>query len=229
MAKLPFEEGSAIDVDRIKHEFIPDLRSVQKPERLKKFDAKESSVVDVGKVISTSNVDKSLFVSPFEITEEKNQRREHQKPESKQQKKKSPKKRKERRPNSKAVVSPDGVAPPLESKPSNDTDDGQQTIGGTDDIASSARPCKRGAVPLAEHELSPELTSELSAELAKFPGAQFVLPGGKRSKEKFVPKRKGFLDLFSGESGVAKELSRKYNVWTLTFGLHPQCRSRPTG
>ena len=49
VAKLPFEEGSAIDVDRIKHEFIPDLRSVQKPERLKKFDAKESSVVDVGK------------------------------------------------------------------------------------------------------------------------------------------------------------------------------------
>ena len=217
VAKLPFEEGSAIDVDRIKHEFIPDLRSVQKPERLKKFDAKESSVVDVGKSISTSSVDKSFPVSLFEVSEEKNQKREHQKPESKQQKKKSPKERKDRGQNSKAVVSPGGVAPPLVRKSSNDADDGQQTIGCKDDFASLARPCKRGAVSLAEHELSPELSGELSAELASFPGAQFVLPGGKRSKEKFVPRRKGFLDLFSGESGVAKELSRKYNVWTLTF------------
>ncbi len=227
VAKLPFDEGSSVELDRLRDELIPALRAVQKPDRLRQFDAKASEMVGRS-LISPSPLSKSdrRVVSPFEVEEEKTRIREHQKPLSKQQyDNKSPKKRNERGPKSKAVVSPAGVAPPPKKSPDKlDLDDDRTTNQKADDKLVAAgsctyerhsRSCEPGAFP--ENEQSPLLSSALQEELASFPGVQFVLPGGRRSKKKFVPRRKGFLDLFSGESGVAKNLSRKYRVWTLTF------------
>ncbi len=48
---------------------------------------------------------------------------------------------------------------------------------------------RRPTAAIEENELSPMLSKDLRLELSNFPGMQFVLPGGRRAKEKFAPKR----------------------------------------
>jgi len=66
---------------------------------------------------------------------------------------------------------------------------------------------------------APLLSAAARAALAAFPAAQFFAPGGKRAPAGFQPQRRGILDLYSGDAGVARALSRKYGVWVLTFGF----------
>ena len=73
---------------------------MQKPGRLKQFDAKIANVDHAAKFLtSPSPEDEVCFVSPLEVTKEKTNEREHQEPVSKHQSEhKSPKKRKDRGP-----------------------------------------------------------------------------------------------------------------------------------
>ena len=68
-----------------------------------------------------------------------------------------------------------------------------------------------------ENPASELLNETALALLERFPGAQFIPPGGGKREKSFRPRRKGFLDLFSGKAGVAREIARQCNVWVLTF------------
>eukprot|EP00438_Fugacium_kawagutii_P006915 Skav203581 [mRNA] locus=scaffold935:89412:94199:+ [translate_table: standard] len=74
----------------------------------------------------------------------------------------------------------------------------------------------------------PPLLSEAAKELlCRFGRGQVVM----RSGESWPPERAGFLDLFSGEKGVAKALQKHCNVWSLCFELEDgadQDLSQPT-
>jgi len=59
-----------------------------------------------------------------------------------------------------------------------------------------------------------KLSREAAEILQSFPTSQFVLPAGCS----WPPQEAGFLDLFSGERGVAKEAA-KYGVWSLCVDL----------
>lgn len=59
-----------------------------------------------------------------------------------------------------------------------------------------------------------KLSPEAKAALAQFGKDKFVLPEGAA----FPPEEAGFLDLFSGERGVAKEAAR-LGVWSLCFDI----------
>ena len=62
------------------------------------------------------------------------------------------------------------------------------------------------------HLLSPKARNLL----ASFEHHQFFFCG-ERAPKRFLPKRQGFLDLYSGGAEVARHLSKKFGVWVLTF------------
>ena len=64
-------------------------------------------------------------------------------------------------------------------------------------------------------KLAPLLSAEAREALSEFPREQFVLGPG----VSWPPKRGGFLDLFSGERGVAKNLAARSSTWSLCFDL----------
>ena len=68
-----------------------------------------------------------------------------------------------------------------------------------------------------ENELAPLLSEDALKLLQQLPPRQFIRPGGGRSDEPIDFSRRGFLDLFSGASGVAKRLASVYKVWVLTY------------
>eukprot|EP00435_Cladocopium_sp_Y103_P037015 s110_g9.t1 len=71
-----------------------------------------------------------------------------------------------------------------------------------------------------ENAKSPALTSSARDLLLRLEPQQFILPGGKRARSaEQIRKlgRAGFLDLYSGEAGVAKELAKRFNVWVVTW------------
>lgn len=63
--------------------------------------------------------------------------------------------------------------------------------------------------------LPPRLSSEAIAALSTFPRDQFELGNGVQ----WPPQHAGFLDLFSGKRGVAKQLSKLSSSWSLCFDL----------
>ena len=55
--------------------------------------------------------------------------------------------------------------------------------------------------------------------LRLLPAHMFLLPGGRRAPDGWDPsclQRRGVLDLYSGDAGVARALSKKFGVWVLT-------------
>lgn len=60
-----------------------------------------------------------------------------------------------------------------------------------------------------------EVAAEILELLGSFPRTQVVMS----SEEEWPPKRAGFLDLFSGEKGVASEIFRQSGFWVLTFDI----------
>lgn len=132
--------------------------------------------------------------------------REHQEPECLTKKDhKSPKnelQRDEKGPQSNSVDSKE-VAPPLNK------------VGSSDALGDRHH---FSAVP--ENEMSPLLSENAKELLLRFEPQQFILPGGKRAnsyEQIRLLSRAGFLDLYSGEAGVARELARKFNVWVITW------------
>ena len=218
LADLPFSDGRAVNWERISKEFLPELRSVQKPDRLLRFDAEHVSHPERSSRPSRRVVELAdHLVSPLESQEENKKTREQRNEPEGQTKtlEKSQKDPMMERPLGKAVVSNQRVAPPENHVVKFKADGRQRTIGLEGDDAWLTT-LTSGDL-WSENPAAALLSKEASQLLAEFPSLQFVPPGGGRRSQKFSPKRQGFLDLFSGKCGVAKELSKKCNVWTLTF------------
>eukprot|EP00438_Fugacium_kawagutii_P019953 Skav226916 [mRNA] locus=scaffold1147:36750:43108:+ [translate_table: standard] len=106
-----------------------------------------------------------------------------------------------------SVASPGEPQP--KSKPSNAT--------------GSSEPPRSGAPPVppwsaAENLASPLLSSAAVEALRSLPSECFICPGGRRLRRgDAVPFcRRGFLDLYSGKSAVARSLARRFHVWVIT-------------
>ena len=87
--------------------------------------------------------------------------------------------------------------------------------------SSSELPDARGRrhAAMAENDRAPELDSQAFSLLQQLPPHMFLLPGGRRatcSADVAQLHRRGVLDLYSGQAGVAKEISKKFNVWVVT-------------
>ena len=67
----------------------------------------------------------------------------------------------------------------------------------------------------AEKEDTATLSTEAMELLKSFRKDQFIFPAG----QSWPPRQPGFLDLFSGARGVAKQQTRLSSTWTLTFDI----------
>ena len=77
---------------------------------------------------------------------------------------------------------------------------------------------------MAEHSNSPLLSADSREALRLLPAHMFLLPGGRRAPDEWDPsclQRRGVLDLYSGDAGVARALSKKFGVWGSYRGLCP--------
>eukprot|EP00438_Fugacium_kawagutii_P016872 Skav223762 [mRNA] locus=scaffold521:2192:6754:+ [translate_table: standard] len=194
---LPVAEQKKLEVEQLQRGLLAPLRRVQKPERLAKFDASCSK--DVSPPV------KCLEETTREQEPEGQTKFEQKRPEE------HPERQQKSRPIKAVSSASDPVAPP-------DRVPGSQVqLGSTGPTRAPRRRRKRCSHGTAENQQLPELAAAVSAELSLFPAAQFLLPGGGRSKDVFSPKRQGFLDLYSGKAGVAKKLCKKYKTWVLTF------------
>eukprot|EP00438_Fugacium_kawagutii_P010863 Skav216247 [mRNA] locus=scaffold20:89010:95933:+ [translate_table: standard] len=82
------------------------------------------------------------------------------------------------------------------------------------------------SLKIEENHRSPLLSAEALQLLHALDPEQVLLPGGRRARSKEELRgltRAGFLDLYSGKAGVARELSRKYRVWVVTFDFDHGC------
>jgi len=192
---LPFSGKCASNKADVQKFLLEPLRAVQKPDRLQVFDAK----------VCTD-------VSPQVGSEENS--REQAEPEGQTKSlNKSPQEIPERKGPTQAVSFASGrVAPHVERKVGLVQ---QEKTSPTGLPSSRRRAPSHGTA--TEHSALPALSAEARALLARFPRAQFLMPGGKRATAEFAPTGQGFLDLYSGKAGVARELSKTYKTWVLTF------------
>lgn len=207
LADLPFSSPFSLDPEFIRKEHLDQLRSVQKAERLAKFDEAWTKPV-------------ASDVSPMVATKEKTIEREHQEPEGQTKiENKSPKRasshKEKKGPNCHSVALKEQVAPPENSKSSLVT----CARGGKNKVSETIAGEGLRRLHCEESSRSPLLLVEAKELLSKFPGTQFIQPGGRRGDKDFTPCRKGFLDLYSGKCGVAKQLATRHNVWVLTFDV----------
>lgn len=212
VAQLPFSpefaRRRAAVVEHVSH-----LRSVQKPERLKAFDEKCKTSSGAGK--------DTLCVSPSEGRDQKTDIREQEEPCEGHKIATRGKKFVEKEPT-KAVVSfhESRVAPPASCSSATLREGAgfkQEWLG----EGAERNSCSAGAKKLVMRENSrcPPLSAEARAALELLPKQQFFGMDGRRCSGKFHPLRKGFLDLYSGASGVARRLAKKYKTWVLTFDI----------
>ena len=194
VADLPFARTSAPTGSDVQNFLLDPLRAVQKPQRLLEFEAK-----------CTDNV------SPFVDSEE--QSREHEEPEgqTKSEEKRPQKPVIDERPSQAVSFVSERVAPPA-CKPSKNG-----RVKTSPKRAPRPRNRVRSHAGRAEHRGLAMLSAEALQLLAEFPAAQFFMPGGRRAPTGFKPLRQGVLDLYSGEAGVARNLSKRFNTWVLTF------------
>ena len=61
------------------------------------------------------------------------------------------------------------------------------------------------------------LSPRALAAFNRIPKKQLIIAGGKVGVESFVPSRPGYLDLYSGEKGVAKSFVSQGGEWAVTF------------
>ena len=80
---------------------------------------------------------------------------------------------------------------------------------------SSAPSAGAKAPGKGRRRMPPRLSKEAIEALSSFPKEQFELGAGVQ----WPPQHAGFLDLFSGQRGVAKSLARTGNAWSLCFDL----------
>ena len=196
LAQVPFEsvEPSLSD---LKEDLLQPLRNVQKPERLRQFDAKRHAKTDVSHQCLKEEGRKNR---KRELQEPDGQTKTDKKERSKGRNEPGPPEGKNEPGPSHCVVSK-RVAPPLVQGVT------KNRLGRVS--TSSSRYHK-------ENQLSPELSDAASTLLASFPRHQFFF-AGRRVDDDFVPQRRGFLDLYSGKAEVARQISKLFNVWVLTF------------
>eukprot|EP00435_Cladocopium_sp_Y103_P047846 s453_g14.t1 len=90
----------------------------------------------------------------------------------------------------------------------------KSSAGSEEEPAGAASPSKKRMMR-QKRRLAPLLSIEAREALRKFGADQVVRSAG----VSWPPKRAGFLDLFSGERGVAVSLSRQCCTWSLCFDL----------
>ena len=226
VAELPFSEGTEISATALARELVPGLRDVQKPDRLDRFDKvfyeKKANAVqmysepsctvtadqDVAAACSSAFLvaaDRSV-VSPLEENQQETIQNGDQKACQSQTKSE------EKRPKKKKL-----------QKAHTKTSRCWFEQGTPSAVGKLARPVclqRHPKVSRSEHEAmdngesarAPLLSEAAKAALASFPSTQFFAPGGKRAPAGFRPQRQGIFDLYSGDAGVARALSRKYGV-----------------
>ncbi len=192
VAGLPFDEGSSISKEALIDELLIPLRKVQKPERLREFDSKARA--------------KPPHVSPVFVQDTDEQQN-----------------------NSRAAQEPDGQTKRYKKERSEGKNEPRPPEGTNEprlyhSVASRVAPPSNASNPKMDSEegvpfenpLSPFLSEEARRLLSELPVQQFLFKGRRRCTN-FSFRRKGFLDLYSGKAGVAIQLSRRFNVWILTF------------
>ena len=198
VAGLPFKDEVQPAAKNIRRELIEPLRAVQKPERLSQFDAAQKSAASV----SQSCVRESPEGEKKELTREQKESDDQtkkckRKPEGDNEPRRSEGKNEPRPDHSVALRQ---VAPP---------------------VGKSCRSDKlktgRCRAVSCENRGSPLLSDRARELLSGLDGVRFFGPDGRRCSGPVDWRRAGFLDLYSGESGVARALSRKLGVWVLTF------------
>ena len=237
VAELPFSEGRAVSEKVLAGDFLPQLRAVQKPERLARFDqffpdaelattesAAQSCTGKVHPDVSHANADctdPSVCTDVF---------------------------RRDCLPPEKPDVSPQFEERRIEKNGAEEPVEGQTKIrnkrpqkscyeraqsqtprccfqqgapsANVTKTGSYEPPGSRGsarAAMVTSLAKLPKLSERARDLLRRFPRAQFFAPGGKRAGADFEPTNRGVLDLYSGASGVARYISRRYKVWVLTI------------
>ena len=197
IADLPFKEGKAVDGHQLAAGLIQPLREVQKPDRLVRFDA----------------VHGAFPVSPLcksTAPEGEMQKREQKEPEGQTKKSKQ-----ERLEGKNEPKPPEGINEPgLEHFVGSKSRVAPPLVGKRVELSTSRR-----SPTFLENQASPLLSAEAQQLLAKFSYKQFFAPGGKRAGADFAPQRAGFIDLYSGRAEVARQISKMFGVWVLTFEI----------
>ena len=197
VAGLPFVADKVRKMPDVQKFLLDPLRAVQKPDRLEAFDAKHGTTVSHQQPVE-------------ELSRE-------QEPEGQTKtSKKSPEKlmspQDQRNGPTQAVSSVSQHVAPRDSGP-----EGSGSAGSTSPPGlPNGRNLRRSHGKISEHPALPELSAETRDLLQLFPRSQFLLPGGVRASTGFVPEKLGVLDLYSGEAGVARALSKSFNTWVLT-------------
>ena len=82
------------------------------------------------------------------------------------------------------------------------------------DMSAAPLPSSSELPPAAR---GPALSEQAAALLRALPARQFFAPGGARAGGPVIWKRRGYLDLYSGRAEVARQLSKQFGIWVLTF------------
>ena len=237
VAELPFAEGRAVSRKVLAEDFIPQLKAVQKPERLARFDqffpsaesgAAESAArtytarvcTEVSQTAADSTVSSTCTVSEFHREclplDQSAVSPQFEKTRVEQNGAKEPSsltKKKKKRPQKSVDKKAQSKTPRCcfqQGAPSADVaKTGSYEPPGSHRSVQAAMARSLGALP--------ELSEHAKDLLRHFPRAQFFAPGGRRAGADFKPTCQGVLDLYSGASGVARYISRKYGVWVLTI------------
>lgn len=215
VAKLPFSVRQKSVASLISH--IAHLRSVQKPERIAAFDKLNSRAsVEVARQFSVEEVDEPT-VSPVAADQQEYETREQNKKERPLGREKIDRrglKNDEEKPTQAVVSNPERrVAPP--ARDSESTPALPETPVRCPPVVSHGR--RRRCRDWRCNSKTSLLPVEAQQLLAKYPAAQFFGADGKTCQEGFIPRRRAFLDLYSGAAGVARSLSKRYRVWVLSF------------
>eukprot|EP00435_Cladocopium_sp_Y103_P042123 s672_g11.t1 len=238
VADLPFSEGRAVSDKVVAEEFLPQLRSVQKPDRLARFDQLASGAerapaeAAARACIDRFHTDVSCDAAACTVSSICTVSRPDREPLPQDREGVShlPKKTKD---------GENGAKEPVESQTKNRKKRPQKFLevkaqtktprccfqqgapsAKVRETGSSEPPRPRGHVRSAMAQVGehlPLLSQQAKELLSQFPRSQFFAPGGKRAGAGFVPTRQGVLDLYSGAAGVARYVSRKYKVWVLTI------------
>ena len=210
VAGLPKALSHAQKPSLVQKELLDPLREVQKPEKLAAFDAREKleSVLSTGAPVQSQPIE---TVSHFGLDSPKDESREQEPDGLTKSDKKKPEGRNEPRPETQAVCF-EQVAPPAEVV--------KDPLPAPLPLSSPELP-RVGKRARARHEnLSSPLLSEKAAELVnRFPAGQFFCPGGIRATGTVQWQRKGFVDLYSGRAEVARQISKIFGIWVLTFDV----------
>ena len=246
LAGVPFAPVADVDKQRLVDDLLAGLASVQKPERMAKFKEASANLFGAGPADDEISSPTAVFsenssctvadvagctgaavsfstctgtagsfpacaeassVSPLVCNKERS-RGQKRDCNPNQDDEKRPKNQKRVRPKIQAVVSQSEQSPTAFCTATVGSEVGTGPLGPPNGAVS--------ARSLPWNSAAGELSDRALKALSEFPASQFVLPNGKRAKKGFVPKFRGFVDLYSGAAGVARRIAKLFGVWVLT-------------